>query len=71
MTFAKTYGGGGYDYASSVQQTSDSGYIIAGTTRSFGAGNEDIILIKADANGNILWAKTYGGTGNYAAYSVQ
>jgi nicotinamide riboside kinase len=71
MTFAKTYGGGGYDYAYSVQHTSDGGYIIAGTTRSFGAGNEDIILIKTDANGNIIWAKTYGGTGDDAAYSVQ
>jgi uncharacterized delta-60 repeat protein len=69
VTFAKTYGG--TDYAFSVQQTSDSGYIIAGTTRSFGAGNEDIILIKTDANGNIIWAKTYGGIDPDLAHSVQ
>jgi hypothetical protein len=71
VTFAKTYGGTGYDHAFSVQQTSDGGYIVAGVTYSFGAGNEDIILIKTDANGNIIWAKTYGGTDNDRVYSVQ
>jgi len=70
-SFAKTYGGTGYDYAYSVQQTSDGGYIVAGFTSSFGAGSTDIILIKTDANGNIIWAKTYGGTGYDHAYSFQ
>jgi hypothetical protein len=71
VIWAKTYGGTNSDYAFSVQQTSDGGYILTGYTYSFGAGNEDIILIKTDANGNIIWAKTYGGTGYDAAYSVQ
>jgi hypothetical protein len=71
VTFAKTYGGMYHDYANSVQQTSDGGYIVAGYTTSFGAGLDDIFLIKTDANGNIIWAKTYGGTGNDRAYSVQ
>jgi hypothetical protein len=74
VAFAKTYGGTNDDRASSVQQTSDGGYIIAGTTRSFGAGNEDIILIKTDAYGNVQWAKTYGGTDifeSWHASSVQ
>jgi hypothetical protein len=53
IQWAKTYGGTSYDYAYSVQQTSDGGYIVAGTTWSFGAGNYDIFLIKTDANGNI------------------
>jgi hypothetical protein len=71
VQWAKTYGGGNYDLAFSVQQTSDGGYIVVGETYSFGAGWYDIFLIKTDANGNIQWAKTYGGTFNDYAYSVQ
>jgi hypothetical protein len=71
VQWAKTYGGTGWDGANSVQQTSDGGYIVAGYTRSFGAGGYDIFLIKTDANGNIIWAKTYEGTDSDWAYSVQ
>ncbi|MFZ8826656.1 MAG: T9SS type A sorting domain-containing protein, partial [Candidatus Caldipriscus sp.] len=53
IQWAKTYGGTYDDYAHSVQQTSDGGYIVAGVTNSFGAGYIDIFLIKTDANGNI------------------
>jgi hypothetical protein len=71
VIWAKTYGGTGDEWAYSVQQTSDGGYIVAGETTSFGAGYSDIFLVKTDANGNIIWAKTYGGTGSDVAYSVQ
>ena len=71
VQWAKTYGGTNYDWAYSVQQTSEGGYIVAGTTRSFGVGSYNIFFIKTDANGNIIWAKTYGGTGGDEAYSVQ
>jgi ribosomal protein S11 len=71
IIWAKTYGGTNYDGAYSVQQTSDGGYIVAGATYSFGAGSTDIILIKTDANGNIIWAKIYGGTGEDYAFSVR
>jgi len=71
VIWAKTYGGTDYDIASSVQQTSDGGYIVAGYTTSFGAGNSDVFLIKTDADGNIIWAKTYGGTSSDYAFSVQ
>jgi hypothetical protein len=53
VRFVKTYGGTEDDRAYAVQQTSDGGYIVAGSTRSFGAGRHDIILVKTDANGNI------------------
>jgi len=71
VQWAKTYGGTNDDWASSVQQTSDGGYILAGWTTSFGAGWRDIFLIKTDANGNVQWAKTYGGTGWDEAGSVR
>jgi hypothetical protein len=71
IIWAKTYGGTSYDLATSVQQTSDGGYIVAGSTESFGAGSRDIFLIKTDANGNVIWAKTYGGTNLDSATSVQ
>nr|MDO8097621.1 hypothetical protein [Candidatus Njordarchaeota archaeon] len=69
--WSKTYGGTSNDGASSVQQTSDGGYILAGEINSFGAGWYDFWLVKVDGSGNHQWNKTYGGTGNEAAYSVQ
>jgi hypothetical protein len=60
-----------HDWAYSVQQTSDGGYIVAGRTRLSVTAWDDIFLIKTDANGNLIWAKTYGGTYEDMAYSVQ
>jgi hypothetical protein len=71
LQWAKTYGGTNWDDASSVQQTSDGGYIVTGRTYSFGADSFDVFLIKTDANGNLQWAKTYGGTNWDDAFSVQ
>jgi len=44
VTFAKTYGGTDEDGAYSVRQISDGGYIVAGSTISFGASSDDIFL---------------------------
>jgi len=57
----KTYGGTGLDAGYSIQQTSDDGFIIVGSTNSQGAGNSDIWLLKTDNEGNKNWEKVYGG----------
>ena len=59
--WTRTYGGSGSDVGQSVQQTSDGGFVVAGSTESFGAGESDIYLIRTDAQGNTLWTRTYGG----------
>jgi hypothetical protein len=69
--WTKTYGGSQEDGGCSVQQTTDSGYIVTGWTESFGVGRENIYLIKTDASGDTLWTRTYGGTDWAEGYSVQ
>lgn len=69
--WSKIFGGSNLDYAYSVQQTSDNGYILAGKSASFGAGRDDVWLIKTDPNGNEEWDKTYGGIFWERGYSVQ
>jgi hypothetical protein len=67
MQWNKTYGGTGTEEASSLVETSDGGFAIAGNTDSLGAGESDFWLIKTDSYGNIKWDKTYGGTGSEGA----
>jgi hypothetical protein len=71
LLWQRTFGGSSGDGGYSVQETTDSGYIIAGETSSFGAGNGDVYLIKTDPNGNLLWQKTFGGSSYDWGYSVQ
>jgi len=61
LVWQKTIGGTDWDFANSLQQTSDGGFIIAGSTYSYGHGNADGYVVKTDANGNITWSKTFGG----------
>jgi len=71
IQWSKTYGGVGDEFGYSIQQTLDKGYIIVGSTNSFGAGSMDVYLIKTDSAGGVEWTKTYGGAMNESGYSVQ
>ncbi len=66
----RTYGGPKRDYAGCVVESNDGGYVLAGSTESFGAGQTDAWLVKTDSMGNEEWSKTYGGTGRDGALCV-
>ncbi|MFX1516952.1 MAG: hypothetical protein ACFFC6_11615, partial [Promethearchaeota archaeon] len=66
----QTYGGTGDESTSALIQTTDGGFALAGNTRSYGAEEYDIWLVKTDTNGVAQWNKAYGGTERDAAYSI-
>lgn len=69
--WAATYGGAHNDSSSSIQQTSDGGYIVAGRTNSFGAGDTDLLVLKLQHDGVVEWQKTYGRRSWDVADSIQ
>jgi hypothetical protein len=71
IIWQKTYGGVNDDSINAIQQTSDGGYLASGETASFGAGDEDLWILKLDDSGNIIWEKTYGGEDYDGASSLQ
>ena len=70
-TWNRTFGGSGHDFGMSVQETSDGGYIIAGHTPSFGAGEGDVYLVKTNSQGRETWNRTFGGSQDDWGYSIQ
>jgi len=70
LQWTKTIGGPKREWGSSLTQTADGGYAIAGTTTSFGAGGEDVYVVKLDASGNLQWTKTIGGKKEDAGISL-
>jgi len=58
--WSQFYGGSNQETPADFRVLAGSNYLL-GTTSSFGAGNEDMYLIKTDINGSVIWEKTYGG----------
>jgi hypothetical protein len=70
LQWTKTIGGPNRDWSSSLIQTSDGGYAIAGYTKSFGVGGADVYVVKLDANGNLQWTKTIGEPADEVGFSL-
>jgi hypothetical protein len=70
LLWAKTVGGKNADSPSYIIPSKDSGYLVAGFTFSFGAGNRDYWLFNIDDSGKVLWSCTQGDAGYQEAYSV-
>lgn len=68
--WSKTFGGSGEEQTKAVKNSSDDGFIIIGTSESFGDGSPDIYLVKVDANGEEQWSHTYGGALIEEGYDV-
>jgi hypothetical protein len=68
--WSTTFGGVQMDAAASVIATSDGGYLVAGYTYSFGAGQSDMYVVKTDALGVEQWSQTFGGLMNDSALEV-
>jgi len=70
LEWTKTYGGSGDDFGHEVIVTRDGGYLVVGSTRSYGAGGEDVYLLKLDGNGDTVWVRVLGGAGDDCGYGV-
>jgi hypothetical protein len=69
--WSKSYGGPADDKSMSVVQNSNMEFIMAGSTTSYGAGSSDVYIVATDSTGNLLWSKTYGGSNDDAANSIE
>jgi uncharacterized delta-60 repeat protein len=69
--WTRSYGGSSVELCYTAQQTADGGYILAGSTDSYGAGSSDFYLVKTNSIGDTLWTHTYGGSAAETCRSVQ
>src|SRR6266487_3139350 len=69
--FQKIYGGTKEDFGLDIAAAADSGYVIAGYTNSFGNGGSDGLITKVNKNGNVLWSKAVGGSGDDLLYRIE
>ena len=53
-------GGTSYEKAGQIIRTNDGNYLVVGSTSSFGKGNYDVLVVRVNSKGEIMWQKTYG-----------
>ncbi len=68
VLWSRTFGGSSPDGGKWVCQTADGSILVVGYTFSFGAGDADLYAVKADASGNELWSRSFGGAGREYGY---
>jgi hypothetical protein len=59
--FSRTYGGSENDSALSIDEVTGDGFVMAGTTETYGEGSSDAWIVRIDAGGGMIWERTYGG----------
>lgn len=70
MAWEKSFGGEGHDEALSLFEVPGGGFVVVGITDSFGSGRSDVYVLRLDKDGNKLWEKTFGGSGEDGAFSI-
>ncbi|MDH3892830.1 MAG: hypothetical protein OEV49_17340 [candidate division Zixibacteria bacterium] len=69
--WSKRYGGASGDVCNDIVETDGESFVLVGYSESFGAGGNDVYLIKVDAAGDTLWTRTHGGSGHDHGNSIQ
>jgi len=70
IEWSKVYGGSQNEEIHSVHQTIDGGFIMSGSTNSFGFGGSDFFIAKLDQSGSAEWARVFGGASNDVSISA-
>ncbi len=60
ILWLKDYPGISADIIYDVVELSDNSLVMCGVTNSYGSGSSDAFLMKTDASGNVIWARSYG-----------
>jgi hypothetical protein len=68
--FPTRIGGALNELANAVEPTADGGYIIVGEISTPGPAAGDILLIKTDAAGDVIFTRSFGGPGDQYAEAV-
>jgi hypothetical protein len=66
----RTNGGNGDEQCLTALQTNDGGLILGGWTNSFGAGSNDVWLVKYNLDGDVIWTETYGDENGQAIFDI-
>ncbi|MCB9285553.1 MAG: T9SS type A sorting domain-containing protein [Lewinellaceae bacterium] len=71
LLWSSQFGGSGFEQGFDVKATSDGGFLIVGRQINQQNGDLDIYVVKADATGNLVWEKTFGGAGDDEGWSAE